>query len=104
YPRAAFILLCFSISCPTSLANVQKKAIWYPEIQRHAPEAKIVLLGGKAEYRDDWTTKEALRENGMAPTTYEDGQRVAGEIGAVEYLECTVVDRESVVRVLETIV
>ena len=59
------------------------------------------MLGMKTEYRDDWEIKEALREKGLTPTTFEDGERVANEIGAAEYLECTVVDRESVVRVLE---
>lgn len=30
YPRADFILLCFSVSCPTSLANAQKKVVSTP--------------------------------------------------------------------------
>ncbi|KAK4500232.1 hypothetical protein PRZ48_008419 [Zasmidium cellare] len=102
YRRADFVLLCFSICSPTSLANVQKK--WCPELQRHTPESRVLLLGMKTEFREDWETKEALRKMGMVPTTYQDGEQVAREIDAVQYLECTVIDRESVVRVLETII
>lgn len=58
----------------------------------------------KTEHRDNEETKEALRKLSLAAVSYEDGERVAGEINAVRYMECTVIDRESVVRVLEALV
>lgn len=62
------------------------------------------MLAMKTEHRDNEETKEALRKLGLAAVSYEEGERVAQEIGAMKYMECTVLDRESVVHVLEALV
>lgn len=98
----------FSLFRPLFLGFVSRADFkdfqWLPEVRELAPDAHVVLLGMKTELRDDTRIKELLSEKGLVPVTHEDGERVAREIGATRYLEGTVIDRESVVRVLEAIV
>ena len=56
------------------------------------------------DLREDEDIKRKLRQLGRVPLTYDDLERAAYEIGAARYFECTVVDRKSIVRILETIV
>lgn len=55
---------------------------WYPEIQHHAPNIPIILVGTKLDLRDDEDTKQKLRDRKMAPITYEAANEAAKEIRA----------------------
>jgi Ras-related C3 botulinum toxin substrate 1 len=111
YPQTDIFLICFSIASPPSFENVKTKVIhldppiflpvehllenvyadpycpslqWWPEIQHHAPNIPIILVGTKLDLRDDEATKEKLRERKMAPVSYEEAMRTKEEIGAKE--------------------
>ena len=43
YPQTDVFLICFSIASPPSFDNVRAK--WYPEINHHAPNVPIILVG-----------------------------------------------------------
>jgi Ras-related C3 botulinum toxin substrate 1 len=90
-------LLCFSVISPSSFENIRTK--WYPEVSHHCPEAKLILVGTKIDLRDDKETLENLK--GEKLPTPEMGQKLAEQIGAVCYLECSALTQEGLKRVFE---
>lgn len=103
YPQTDVFLICFSLVSPPSFENVKTKARlrdstvvrygetydglcastqWFPEIQHHAPNIPIILVGTKLDLRNDHDTKEKLRERRMAPINYEQAKQVQKEISA----------------------
>ena len=44
-------LVCFSVTSKASLGNVEEK--WIPEVHHHCPDAPIILVGTKADLRED---------------------------------------------------
>ena len=55
-------LVCFSATSNASLSNVESK--WIPELNRHCPGAPIILVGTKADLREDPFELERLKEKG----------------------------------------
>nr|AAG12157.1 GTPase Rho3 [Aspergillus fumigatus] len=86
YPQTDVFLICFSIVSPPSFDNV--KAKWYPEIEHHAPNVPIILVGTKLDLRDDPATAESLRQKKMdlSRTRHWPSPK---EIRAHKYLECS---------------
>ena len=59
YPQTDVFLICFSVISQASAGNVVSK--WYKEINNHCPGTPIVLVGTKADLREDAQTKEQVR-------------------------------------------
>lgn len=87
YPVADVFLLCFSVVGPLSFENVRDK--WYPEVHQHRPEVPCLIVGTHVDLRDDQATLNRLAESGLDPIQPETGERLAKELGAVKYLECS---------------
>ncbi|KAI8916001.1 ras-related C3 botulinum toxin substrate 2 [Gorgonomyces haynaldii] len=51
YTDVNVFVLCFSIDCRESFDNIEKK--WIPEIKHYCPNVPILLVGLKADLRDD---------------------------------------------------
>ena len=86
YPQTDVFLICYSCASPASLANIKPK--WIPEIEHHAPHTPKILVCTKTDLRD------GPPAHGRRLTTYDEGAKVAEEIG-----EC-VPEKELVVRVV----
>ncbi|KAJ5555577.1 P-loop containing nucleoside triphosphate hydrolase protein [Penicillium sp. DV-2018c] len=99
YPQTDVFLICFSIVSPPSFDNV--KAKWFPEIEHHAPNVPIILVGTKLDLRDDRSTTEALRARKMEPVSYEQALAVAKEIRAHKYLECSALTQRNLKSVFD---
>ncbi|KAI9349579.1 ras-related c3 botulinum toxin substrate 3 [Obelidium mucronatum] len=99
YPQTDVFLVCFSLVNPSSFENV--KAKWYPEISHHSPNSPIILVGTKLDLRDDPEILNRLRSHRMSPVTHEDGKRVARDIGAVKYLECSALTQRGLKNVFD---
>lgn len=84
---------------PTSYENV--KAKWFPEIRTHAPGVPCILVGTKEDLRgsSDWVAR--LRAEGRAPLTQQEGARLAQEIGAVKYIECSALTQKGLKSVFD---
>ena len=65
------------------------RAKWCPEVRHHCPNVPILLIGTKADLRDDPGTLNKLREVNRSPISPSQGTALAREIGAVKYLECS---------------
>ncbi|KAF0978477.1 hypothetical protein FDP41_002297 [Naegleria fowleri] len=89
YPDAQVFLVCFSVVNHTSLTNV--KAKWVPEVRHHCPKVPIVLAGTKCDLRKD---KDYIQREGLQVVSPEEGQRVAKEVGAQYYSECSAKSQE----------
>lgn len=94
YPQTNVFVICFSIGSPSSFANVRHK--WHPEVCHHCPNIPILLVGTKKDLRSDPETVKKLKEQGLSPTTYQQGTSLSKQIGAVKYLECSALNQEGV--------
>lgn len=99
YPQTDVFLICFSIVSPPSFDNV--KAKWYPEIDHHAPNIPIILVGTKLDLREDPATLEALRQKRMEPVSYDQALVCAKEIKAHKYLECSALTQRNLKSVFD---
>jgi len=80
-------LICFSVTSPASFENVKEK--WFPEVHHHCPGVPALIVGTQTDLRDDPGVKEKLAKQKMQPVRKEDGERMARELGAVKYIECS---------------
>ena len=48
-----------------------------------------LIVGTQVDLRDDPSVKEKLSKQKMSPVKREDGERMAKELGAVKYVECS---------------
>ena len=87
YPETDIFLILFSIISPESLNNIVSK--WHPKIRHQCPNTPIGLVGTKLDLRDNHDETERLTQQSMKPVSYEQGLKVANEIGAVFYCECS---------------
>jgi len=99
YPDTHVVLICFSVDLPDSLENVTEK--WISEVNHFCTGVPIVLVGCKTDLRRDNAVIEELRRTGKAPVTTEDGERVARDIRAEKYIECSAKTKDFVPQVFE---
>jgi len=89
YQKTDIFLLCFTVANKTSYANVTET--WVPELKHHCPKAPIILVGTKIDLRKE-----------QECTTSEDGQKLAKQIKAIRYMECSALTREGLKEVFDT--
>merc|ERR1712168_5941 len=98
YPGTDVFLICFSMDRPDSYEDVYFK--WYPEVQKYCPNTPIVVVGLSRDCCNDKSVISELRTDDpgdpCAPLTSADGWRLAKDIGAVKYVECTSFNQETV--------
>lgn len=87
YPQTDVFLVCFSVTSPASFENVREK--WFPEVHHHCPGVPCLIVGTQTDLRDDPSVREKLGKQKMTPVKKEDGERMAKELGAVKYVECS---------------
>lgn len=87
YPQTDVFLVCFSVTSPASFENVREK--WFPEVHHHCPGVPCLIVGTQTDLREDAQVREKLAKQKMMPVRKEDGERMAKELGAVKYVECS---------------
>ncbi|KAF1599752.1 UNVERIFIED_CONTAM: Rho-related GTP-binding protein RhoA-B, partial [Eudyptes robustus] len=100
YPDTDVILMCFSIDSPDSLENIPEK--WTQEVRHFCPEVPIILVGNKKDIRQDEEAVKEMKKINQGPISVEDGQKMAQQIGAYAYLECSAKTKDGVKEVFET--
>ncbi|KAM3596202.1 uncharacterized protein V6R79_010246 [Siganus canaliculatus] len=96
YPDTDVFLVCFSVVSPDSLENVREK--WVPEISHHCPQTPFLLVGTHVDLRDDSNTLEKLSKNKQRVLTHEDGEKMAQELKAVKYMECSALTQMQTIK------
>jgi len=94
YPNTDVFLVCYSIENEASLKNVEKK--WVPELTHHAPEAKILLVGLKADLRTDSAEIAKMQEKGENFVSEEEVKKKAEAVGAAQHLECSALKMDGI--------
>lgn len=79
--------MCFSVTSPASFENVREK--WFPEVHHHCPGVPCLIVGTQVDLRDDPQVRDKLAKQKMAPVQRADGEKMAKELGAVKYVECS---------------
>ena len=75
------------MTSPASFENVREK--WFPEVHHHCPGVPCLIVGTQTDLRDEQSVKDKLAKQRMQPVRKEDGERMAKDLGAVKYVECS---------------
>ena len=98
YPNTDVFLVCFSVVNPNSAENVKQK--WAAEVKRYY-NAPILLVGTQIDLREDQTVKERLAKAKQRPMTKEMGEKLAKDIKAIKYMECSAMTQEGLKDVFD---
>ena len=58
-------------------------------MHHHCPGVPCLIVGTQTDLRDDPSVREKLAKQRMQPVRKEDGERMAKDLGAVKYVECS---------------
>ncbi|KAM4603494.1 rho-related GTP-binding protein RhoH [Polymixia lowei] len=92
YQQADVILICYSVANPNSLASVQNK--WIAEVRQNLPRVPVLVVATQTDLRE-------MRPNRASCISSADGRRVAHEVRAKGYLECSSLSNRGVQQVFE---
>lgn len=93
YKNADVFLLCYSVVRPCSFRNLANR--WVPEVRQHCPSTPLVLVGTQLDLREDVQVLIHLAQNQQRPVSTEEGQRLAQEMGAVGFAECSALTQKN---------
>lgn len=101
YPQTDVFLVCFSVTSPASFENVKEK--WFPEVHHHCPGVPCLIVGTQIDLRDDQSVIEKLARQKQRPIQIEQGERLARELGAVKYVECSALTQKGLKNVFDEV-
>ena len=93
YPQTDVFLVCFSVVNPSSYENVKEK--WVPEILHHCQKTPFLLVGTQVDLRENSTTLDKLARQKQKPVNAEQGEKLAKELKATKYVECSALTQVS---------
>ena len=73
---------------------------WAPEIRQQSAKAQYFIVGTKIDLRDDEDTVKTLLEMNQKPITKELGIKMAREVKAVKYLECSALTQVVIILII----
>lgn len=80
YQDCNVFLLFFSLTDRSSFERIKTK--WVAELKQHCHhETPYLIVGNKLDMRDDPSVTNAVKK--------EEGEKMAKEVGAIAYLECS---------------
>ena len=74
---------------------------WVPEITHHCPKTPFLLVGTQIDLRDDAATIEKLSKVKQKPITVESAEKLARELRAVKYVECSALTQKGLKNVFD---
>ncbi|KAJ6563325.1 P-loop containing nucleoside triphosphate hydrolase protein [Mycena vulgaris] len=84
YPQTDIFLVCFSVMSPASFESVRGK--WFLEVDHHCPGVPRLI--------------KFARQN-QQPITSDRGERLARELGAQRYVECSALTQQRLKNVID---
>ncbi|KAK9467855.1 P-loop containing nucleoside triphosphate hydrolase [Lipomyces arxii] len=95
-------LIGFSIVDPVSLDNVYDA--WWPEfVNQTLIGTPFILVGTKADLRNDPTSIARLRQDEQAPVTQAQGKNMANRLKAFRYVECSALKNFNLDAIFEAV-
>lgn len=92
YQQADVVLACYSVANPGSLANVRTK--WIPEIRQNLPNTPVLLVATQTDQREQGPHRASC-------VASAEGRRMAQDVRAKGYLECSSLSNRGVQQVFE---
>ena len=74
---------------------------WFPEVHHHCPGVPCLIVGTQVDLRDDPAVIEKLARQRQQPISYEAGERLAKDLGAVKYVECSALTQKGLKNVFD---
>uniref|UniRef100_A0A7N8X9L1 Cell division control protein 42 homolog n=1 Tax=Mastacembelus armatus TaxID=205130 RepID=A0A7N8X9L1_9TELE len=71
------------------------------KISHHCPRTPFLLVGTQVDLRDDTNTLEKLAKNKQRALTSESGEKLARELKAVKYVECSALTQRGLKNVFD---
>lgn len=68
---------------------------WVPEIAHHCPSTPFLLVGTQMDLREDKGTTSRMNDVKQHPITTTLGEKLARELKAVTYVECSALTQVS---------
>eukprot|EP01134_Creolimax_fragrantissima_P008302 CFRG8302T1 len=99
YPQTDIFLVCYSVVVPSSFENVRDK--WVPEIAHHCAKTPFLLVGTQVDLRDDPQSIAKLQKSKQKPIQYEQAERMAKDLKAVKYVECSALTQKGLKNVFD---
>ena len=101
YPQTDIFIVCFSVVAPVSFENV--KQTWIPELMHHCPKTPFLLVGTQVDLRDaaPANTKTKIYKRKEKPISFEQGDKLARDINAVKYVECSALTQKGLKNVFD---
>ncbi|XP_039307844.1 uncharacterized protein LOC105202481 isoform X2 [Solenopsis invicta] len=86
---------------PTSVQPYRILEKWVPEITHHCQKTPFLLVGTQIDLRDDAATIEKLAKNKQKAISSEQGEKLAKELKAVKYVECSALTQKGLKNVFD---
>ncbi|XP_059469399.1 ras-related protein ced-10-like [Neocloeon triangulifer] len=99
YPRTDVFIVCFAVDSPDSFVNMKLK--WIPELRHYCPRTPILLVGTKADLRNDIETIARLRESNMEVVSNAEAQEAQKKMQLYHYSDCSALTRVGVKHVFD---
>lgn len=90
YKETDLVLLCYTIENKKKIPNISRK--WLMEIKNYCPGSQFFLIGLKKDIRD---TEDPTVDKSLV-ITEEDGRKIAEDINALKFFECSARTGENV--------
>lgn len=79
------------------------KEKWFPEVHHHCPGVPCLIVGTQVDLREDSQVIEKLARQKQRPVALEQGERLARELGAVKYVECSALTQKGLKNVFDEV-
>eukprot|EP01088_Endostelium_zonatum_P001416 TRINITY_DN1171_c0_g1_i1.p1 TRINITY_DN1171_c0_g1~~TRINITY_DN1171_c0_g1_i1.p1 ORF type:complete len:201 (-),score=25.81 TRINITY_DN1171_c0_g1_i1:9-611(-) len=99
YPGTDVFIICYSLTDPESFQHVKDK--WIPEVSHFNPKTPVVLVATKLDLRENEDTLKSLKEHNLVPVSAEQGEKLAKDISAYKYVECSALTQKNLNQVFE---
>jgi small GTP-binding protein len=99
YPSTDVFLLCYSVVNPASLENVRNK--WNAEVTHYCPNVPKMLVATKVDLRANSEAIAGQADRSQSVVSKEEGQKLAKEIGAVRFIECSALSQTNLKQVFD---
>ena len=89
------------MAAPDSFRSLRSR--WHPELRQHAPQnATTLLVGLRSDLRQDASVLLELASKNQQPVSEEEALRLAKDIQAEAYLECSALTQQDLKEVFDT--
>lgn len=102
YAHVDVFILCFSLVNPVSFQNIASK--WIPQIRSRNRTSPVVLVGTQSDLCLDVDVLIHLAQLGTKPVAHSRARKLAGRIGAGDYLECSALTQHNLKDVFDSAV